>query len=259
MISSQPQTIADKLVGEIFDWLYSNAMPTEFEMRRMMRDAEKLTLIDPLGGALASGGLAALKWDLDKVDEQMKILLKNDTSPTTLCNASILYKLINDTGRTLELTHQAWNSAQTNPVFCSAYLAALGRAGWLEEANKMREFLVHGPIANVQAELLSQTIFGMHEIGIRQEQVVQQLSVANVVMTEHCIRNRETLFRIQHDPDDGHASLLAVIKFAGDYDLEEKLAEATAERSIDIPNWNPALFTLSFIPHSEIEDELQPA
>jgi hypothetical protein len=78
-------------------------------------------------------------------------------------------------------------------------------------------------------------------------------------MTEHRVRVRATLFFIQYDHEDGQTSLIANIKFSGDYEKEAKVAEETAARSIDIPNWNPALFAISFIPQKLSANELQAA
>lgn len=77
--------------------------PSEFAIRRIEDDAEKLLPEDPLGGHTVLGAVAALRRDRDAVDEHHGFVVDEAPSPTNWYNYGTSLALLENDERALEV------------------------------------------------------------------------------------------------------------------------------------------------------------
>lgn len=256
MTAPRPQTIGDRLVTEAFHHLRQNSTPTDFEMRRMARDAGKLDAVSPIEGAMAFAAIAAIKWDTAEVEAQIERMLSIDRSPTALFNSALIFHTVNDSDRASELFREAWQKAPADATFQGGYFATLVRSGRLLDAHEFAGKVALQGEEKEEAATLARTVRTLEKAGLTQERIAGELAVTLRMMTDHRVRSQRSGFGTQLDPESGASSLVAIVDFVGDYDDETTLTAAMAERLIDMPGWNPAQFAIRLVPTPGAPDEL---
>lgn len=256
MTAPRPQTIGNRLMDEVFYHLRQDLTPTDFEMRRMSRDAGKLDLISPIEGALAFAAIAAIKWDEAEMKAQIERLLSINSSPISLFNASLVWRTLNNSDQALELSRMAWLAAPADDTYQRGYFGTLVRSGYLLEAHDFAKSVALEGLAKEEVASLDRTVMAMKLAELTQERVVAELAVAFEVMKSHRIRNQRSGFATHRDPESGMRSLVAIVNFVGNYDDEAALTASIAEVMIDMPEWNPAQLAIRLVPFTEKDDEL---
>jgi hypothetical protein len=251
MTVAQPQTTGTQLFNTAWAYLRADVSPTQFEMRRLEKEAEKLQRVDAVSAFAVRAVLSAIKWDTSEMHSELLSLLHLDRSAEMALNASLVCRMVNDSDGSVRLARQAWQLAPKNTAIVAGFYSSLLRAGRLHEAHRLSAELELGEVEREQAKTVARTIATMERIALAEERLLEELRAGFEEMTVRRKRNQQTNFGTQVDPESDAVSLLVMLRFVGNYDDEAELAEGLTMRLIDTEDWNPAELAIQYEPMLE--------
>ena len=244
MATPKPQTFGNQLFDSIDRYLQSGTVPGEFERKRLGREAGKLAAVDPEEGLIAAALLAALDWDLPALHREVARACQGRPTPTTLLNAALACRLVNDFDTAQEYARRALEAAPANKQVRQTYFLLLLHSGAVHEAVR---FAAEGDVDSPSDVITAPRIAHYFDmLGITSERVRSEIKHAFATLTERHFRQRSTNFGVVHDPD-GQISVVALVEFnRGGIEDEIDLDEALAERLHKMPQWDPQQLAIEF-------------
>jgi hypothetical protein len=255
MASLQPLTIGNSLVAKIQALYDRKAEATEWELRSLSSEAEKLAKVSPVEASIVKAGIAVLKWDHEQVCYWASNAVRLDPNIETKLNASMLLRLIGDTLGAADYAEQAISLAPNNVEKIVLGADAFIFDGRLQSCLSILRSLPAGidvverAIGEIQSHVIS-----IQKSGVTEQQVQAQLRIATRLATSRKVRILGLQMFGSTDPLDGIHSFVIEVVFLGSLQEELELEDALAEELSKIENWEPSRLSIEF--KYQKEDEL---
>lgn len=240
MTTTRPATVSSELLDRLRRFLL-DAEPTEFEVRKLERDAEALSNASAVEASVARAGIAALRWDLTGVERWAKNALALDPrGHATLHNVALSFRMINrpDLGKA-SAEHAVIHAPLDFDVvdhaigfFCSD--GDLDRAVELE-----RDYYQRAGTHRAVTVSAGQFASVLRDAGIPQARLRFELRAALDVLTEAKRRYKRIGFSIDREPD-GQESVVVGVGFRGSFDEEMEFEAALAAKLASDGDWQPS-------------------
>lgn len=246
MTASHPQTIGSRLFDQVEDLLNDTQPPSEFSLRRLDAEADKLVKVSPAEGLTAKAGLAALRWDIPEVQRLVANCVRVDASVITLTNSALTLKAVHLLDEGCPLMAKALQRAPKDADVVTEYVDYFMAAGrFLEAAEVMKKALDEGLIeSEFETDVLGLAA-DMVDWGIDPERLRQEMSCAFHVLAKHKRRTKAIRYDRQEEPDGG-GSMLILLGFDGSLEDEMRLEAELAVELAEGEDWNPVLLGVGY-------------
>ncbi len=237
------QTVASELFSELEVLFRQDAVPDNFTLARLERQAAALQQADAADASMVRAGIAALRWDTDKVDYWIKNALLLDNSIPNIENAALNWRQVVRMDKANELLLQCYEAAPRDTDVVNNAIESLGWNGqFIRAAEVIRKAVLDG--IKLDADGLDPTGYlqDMQELDIDPNRIEFEIQSAYRVLANNC--RRMQAFRIQTYTDhDGDSSIVVQLAFYGTLDDELRFESQLAELLSDEPGWNPCRLT----------------
>lgn len=246
MTQAQRLTTANNLLAEVQLYVYQPERVTDFGLRKLEREADKLAAIDAVTAYTIKAGISALRWDAESATHWTNAALLLERSFQSLANASINQRLIGDTRASADLALEAFqlarNDADAAEVVCSALMLD---ARFDEAFSISRSFGNSKETLFQTAEEARNTIDDLVRLHLAQDEVRRHVEVGVKVAAEKRVRIKAIERYVVDDIEDGERFVVSM-HFSGDIYKEIELDEAIVEKFLDDPEWDPMRLSLEF-------------
>lgn len=245
MTSAKPHTICNELLGQLEVLFQSDDPPSEFEMARLARDANKLLAVDAAGGYTVKAALAALRWDVDSVRLNSDRAVSIDGSTDTRSNAAINLQHVNLFDEAIVQAQVAMRIAPADKSLIEQAVDYMVTAGKFSEgAAVVDDAAARGIVIPSDAPNLHATVLA---IGIDPDRLVFEMRAAHSVLFQHRVRPRFMKADGVADPDGGK-TLVVHIGFHGTEDDQLQLECELAQLLAAEPGWDPSRLSIELSP-----------
>ena len=248
MTAAQPQSIADPLLDRLESLFRLDRPVTIFDIAPVEKSAEQLRKADPAAACLVKAGVAALKWDIDGVKRETDNANRLDpNSATLLMNSALSFKLINNLVAAENYAQLALLCATNDIQIVKEAIDCCLAVGSIKQALRIIKTREHMHLDVKQlADSINDLVISMEHIGVSEEQLKTEISIALELLTLKKIRFKKVTVEKIIFYDDGESQITAVIQFVGNFQTEMELESAFAERLIDLPNWDLSKLNTEF-------------
>jgi hypothetical protein len=225
----------------------SDAIPSEFAVAGYVREAQRLMPIDPSAGHTVMAGASALKWNFDAVLKHCRQAVMFQNSAVVQQNASIASINLRNVGLLYEAADYMKSAADVDPANIEAQteaLAFLYMTGRLTEASAvLQRNMDRGIPVHVEGFEPMMALEGLAEVGVNEEQLIEELKVVYSVLRDFRVRPRGFGLDVVYDPD-GQMSVVCGVSILGDYRDEMKIEAEIADRLSKSDCWNPTVLSI---------------
>lgn len=246
MTQLQPKTTSEDLLFRLEAFFRSDSSPSEFEKKKMHRDADALMRVAADEGSIIKAGLAALDWDTKNAKYFAENACRLDSSEATALNAALTCRFLNLFS---EAASYAALALDRNPAsFLSLhhtleYKMGSGEIPSVIELAKKYETKFE-TLPNEAAAAMQITEF-LDGAKVSHDRLKAELAAALAVLSEHRVRCIAMRWLHGNDPD-GRANFVVGLSFKGDLDLEFKLEDQLAEKLSEFGDWDPNVLSIEF-------------
>lgn len=255
MNQARPQTIAGTLLNEVQVYVDHPEQVTEFGLRKLEREADRLLKADAATGSTVKAAIAAFRWDAEAVEYWTDRALRLGRSYSVLANGAINKGLVGQVREAADLAVEAMQYANNDAdaalrtchtlMFDARFEEALSLSDKFSRCTEELEKLA----LHAESALESLTL-----LGIDQAEVRHQVEIGALVAKDHQVRiTAIEAFGVDDFEDGGR--FVASLHVVGDIHTEIAMDEALAEKFLDDPNWDPMRLSVEF--HYLTPDELQ--
>lgn len=248
MPSGVPQTIGQQLFRKLEDLLISRDTPDEMTLRRLERDAENLMKVDAADAYIVLAGIAAVRWDLDRVLSYSRNAIKLDPrSLPTLVNAALNMHNANFMNEAAEQVVSALGYVHADGETWSRAVNYLVYAGQFHRAAEILRDGMNRGLAfpdDTEEAIEYADLVDRHQID--PEQLKFEFSVVASVLQANHKRVRAFAFSEYVDPEGG-ACLVATIGVDGTVADEIRLDAEIAPRFAESAGWNPNKLSIEIL------------
>lgn len=246
IMSVMPQKNSDVLFDKIHYFLQSQNEPSEFELRRLWSEAEKLANADVAAASIVKAAVCVFRNETDQVYYWNENAIRNNSSPTTLLNAAVNLRLLGQFGEAADLVMRAIEVAPQDAKVVAIGSEALALSGRLGDGIKALESL--SQITDEAQEELLDMKNRLHDLGLAgvdEAQLQKEIAVANQLAMENGIRlSRVDTLTCQY-PDDP-VQIFVSLRFKGDIRREIELENKLAIRLSELKAWDPLKLNVEF-------------
>lgn len=226
---------------------------TEFDLRRLEREAEQLARVDAVTANTVKAAIAACRWDTQAVLRWSGAALQLERSYFTLSNAAVSKRLVGDLRAWADLSVEAYEQARTDVKAaveaCEALIFNARFTEALEISARFPNLAEFAEVTKHARQLLNE----LESIGLNQVEVARQVEIGAMVCAEQHVRLETIKFFLVSDFEDGDRFVAAFV-FQGEVSREIALDEALVEKFLDDLLWDPLKFSIEF--HYMTTDEL---
>lgn len=246
IMSAMPQKNSNVLFDKIHYYVESQDEPSEFDLRRLWSEAEKLSNADVAAASIVKAAICVFRRQKDEVYYWNNNAIKNNNSTATLLNAAVNLRLFGDFGEAANLAMRAMEIAPQDVQVVMLGGEALALAGRLSDGIKAFEAL--GQITDEVQDDLQHLKSRLHDLeiaGVTELQLQREVTLANEVAMDNKIRiarvDTQTC-EFSNDPPQVFVSM----RFKGDVNNELDLEEKLAVRLSELENWDPLKLNVEF-------------
>lgn len=234
------------------------SLVTEFDLRKLDREADQLSRIDATVGSVVKAAVAAFRWDVEKVVYWSDNAIRLHKSFFTLSNAAVSRRMVGDIRASADLAVESFEYTNRGAEAALIVLdALLLNARFAEVLQFAADALDKSTISSElfeHVEYARQAVNDLNQLGIDQEEVCERIEIGSSLCAEHQVRIKSLSTYLVPDYEDGDR-FVASLNFSGDIHKEIALDGALVEKFLDDPTWDPMKLSVEF--HYMTEDELQ--
>lgn len=247
MAYAVPQTIGDDLLDRVVALINGDDQVDPFTLKSLKRDADKLQKVDAVRGSLVKSAIASLEWDRDEALRWSNNMLMLEDNATTCFNAAISLRNSNDLKSAADFALRSYKHAPKNSTFAHHSAKMLEMAGRIKEANSILQSIKE---TNSETEedfyASNQMIDAMKDIGIEEDQLINEIFIASELAAEKKIRIDFVAQGYEYDPNDGEGMYFVAIKVSVDFQKILELEELLALRLSESERWSPLKLSVEF-------------
>jgi hypothetical protein len=246
MTQAQRLTTANGLLEEVQLYVYQPERVTDFGLRKLDREADKLAAVDAATAYTIKAAISALRWDIESVNHWTNVALRLEKSYQSLINAAINMRLIGDVSASADLALEAFQQSSSDADAADMVCRALMLDARFEEA-----FEISHSFKNSKDSLLKtsneagRAIADLARLQIAQDDVRRHVEAGALVAAERHVQIKAIENFASDDVEDGERFVVS-IHFSGDISKEIELDEAIVEKFLDDPEWDPMRLSLEF-------------
>lgn len=240
MIAPAKKLLAVEVLGELEKFINTETVPTEFQLRKLKRDAAMAHHADHALAYMAEAGIAALTWDVEATRDLIRKALYLNQSATMLSNASITLKSIGLFEEACDHAVRAMRAEPADMLVLANAIECLGLVGkWTEAERLLREATDKGlkpakPVLNFHG-----MNHFLEQAGIPLERLQAELRCVETVLREAKVRHRGEEIDLVKDPETGHVTLVHQTICFGTIEDELRLESRLGQLLDSMPGWNP--------------------
>lgn len=254
MIQARPQTLSNALFEEVQLYVDHPEQITEFGLRKLERETDKLALVDAANASTIKAAIAAFRWDTEEVDYWTKNALKLNKSFLVLANSAINKGLVGDYSEAADLILQSTSLAKNDPDAILGSCHGLMFDARFEEIIELsKKFVDYSEEFKSIHQECEVAINALNFLGIRRDEVRHRIKNGAQVAKDLNTRIRSIDTRVISDYE-GDLSFIIALEFYGDIHKEIALDEALVEKFLDDKDWDPTKLSVEFryITHDEL-------
>lgn len=198
-------------------------------------------------GSLVKSAIASLEWDRDEALRWSNNMLMLEDNATTCFNAAISLRNSNDLKSAADFALRSYKHAPKNSTFAHHSAKMLEMAGRIKEANSILQSIKE---TNSETEedfyASNQMIDAMKDIGIEEDQLINEIFIASELAAEKKIRIDFVAQGYEYDPNDGEGMYFVAIKVSVDFQKILELEELLALRLSESERWSPLKLSVEF-------------
>jgi tetratricopeptide (TPR) repeat protein len=237
------KTVANELFVQLEHLFAADAVPDQFTLTRLEREAKVLDKVDASDASMVKAGIAALRWDFDKADYWVKNSLYLEHTTDNLLNAALTYRQLNRLDMTTEMTLKSYELAPRDAPVVNSAIKALWMSGQFVKASTIyNRALGDGVKLDAEVMIRVKSVDYMTELGISSERVVFEVRSAQQVLANNCKRMKAYKVDLYADHDES-PSLVIQLEFAGNIADELRMESELAQVLAEEPGWSPGLLT----------------
>lgn len=239
MTIPKPQTIGSEILETIEDLFRRDSTPSQIELARLKRDANKLIGVDAAQGYVILGAISALTWDTEQALKHVKNAIRLDGSAKSLINCAISLRYVGLVDEAADLITQAAAKAPGSELVMNTAVEWLAGAGRLYQAVELQNDAQRRSIPLNEVTINASALhLASEEAGISMERLAYEVKCANTVLTNHKKRMLGSNIECVRDPD-GSQTLVVAFGFIGTTTEEIRLESELAILLADEPGWDP--------------------
>lgn len=246
MIQARPQTISNALFDEVQLYVDHPDQVTDFGLRKLEREADKLAKVDAATASTIKASIAAFRWDSEQVDYWTKNALRLNQNFLILANSAINKGLVGEYSEAADLILKSLDFAKTDAeAALSACHGLMFDARFEDVLCISKIFLNHSEEFKEVFEECEEAIKALNELGITRSEIRQRMNVGFLVAKDLKSRIRAVETFSTFDFQDGLSFTVALV-VRGDVHKEIALDEALVEKFLDDDTWNPMKLSVEF-------------
>jgi len=246
MIQARPQTISNALFDQVQLYVDHPEQVTDFGLRKLEREVEKLALVDAASASTIKAAIAAFRWDSGEVDYWTNNAIKLNKSFLVLANSAINKGLVGNYSEAADLIIQsialAENDSEAVLSACHGLMFDLRFEEIIEISQKFVNYSDEFKSISKECEV---AINALEFLRISRDEVRQRIKHASQVAKDFNTRIRSVDTCVVSD-FEGEFSFVVALEFFGDIHKEITLDEALVEKFLDDKDWNPAKLSVEF-------------
>lgn len=243
-----PQTIYNQLVESINVYMNSDSIPTEFELRSLKRQIEKLKKVDPIEGWLTAAMLSAWQWDTESTSYNANAAVS--LAPRDHAVLEVASRCLWNAGLYDESSRLIGIAESISPNSVSIVDANIERNIAFGKLNKaaelVRDAITKGVKPRTSLDYLQKNLRNLEESEISEHRVQIEAGFVMEVMAENHARINNVKFIPWTDPETQKKCLSVSYGFHGTISQELSLEKALVSRLICDPEWDPDLLSTEF-------------
>lgn len=240
MTAPVPQHLGKAVLEEVERLINTETPPTQFELARLRRDADKLHAIDHSLAYLAESAIAALTWDVKSTRVLIEKALRLNKSAVMLANCALTMRSIGFPEESCEYALAAMHAEPADMSFLVGAVEQLSLVGRWNEALKLVD-MAKAKSMKLEASFMDFEghLRFLHEEDISLDRLKFELKCANLVLREAHVRHRGIDIDLIKDPETSQQTLVIQTICYGTIEDELRLDSALGQLLASEPGWNP--------------------
>lgn len=246
MVAPVRLTNGQRLFDQLESYFDAPKGPSDFEILRLQREAEKLVRVDGGEGYIILAGVQALQWNCDEAVRLAQNAVRLDSSTETLMNAALTMRNIHRMDLANEFMARELSKNQPSPITMQRAVAYLLSSGEVEKAVALMTKGIELGFKFDDCPDAIQMSGHLEQVGISTDQVRLEFAAVSKTLLAHRKRIRGFGESLEADPDGG-LTVVATFEVQGSQDDELSLSHDLADLLGALDNWNPVQFGIELV------------